>query len=334
VPNQAPVANDQSVITDEDTAVAITLTATDANADPLTYSIITPPTHGSLSGTPPNVTYTPDFNYNGPDSFTFKANDGTADSNIATVSITINPVNDAPVANEGCPTCDGTVVTVDQDVTVDFNQVDPNDYYIGDPDLLPYFSYDVSGLTPDTWKAIFTMGAKKLLVKNGATITTVPVHTTESYYPAPGIVIKGTCDLEIVNGSTIKVVSPQAQAGDIFIQVDGNIIINGEVRNETTGTTGMPGKITIGSCCGDITVGSTGRVYDLGVDPGGNEINIVTCCGCQDGDITINGLVMAFAHAHGADQTEATRPRIRVASFTGSVTINANTTEQLRGRQL
>src|SRR5262249_372551 len=46
-----------------------------------------------------SFTYTPAANYNGPDSFTYKANDGSADSNVATVSLTVNPVNDAPVAN-------------------------------------------------------------------------------------------------------------------------------------------------------------------------------------------------------------------------------------------
>src|SRR5437867_10215190 len=56
------------------------------------------PAHGSLSGAAPNVTYTPALNYNGSDSFSFKANDGSLDSNTATVSITVNAVNDAPVA--------------------------------------------------------------------------------------------------------------------------------------------------------------------------------------------------------------------------------------------
>src|SRR5439155_26935747 len=45
-----------------------------------------------------NFTYTPTANYNGPDSFTYKANDGTADSNVATVTIAVAAVNDAPVA--------------------------------------------------------------------------------------------------------------------------------------------------------------------------------------------------------------------------------------------
>jgi hypothetical protein len=90
--NDAPVANNQSVTTGEDTSVDITLTASDAEEDTLTYTVVTQPTHGSLSGTAPDLTYAPDADYNGDDSFTYKANDGTDDSNIATVSITVNPV--------------------------------------------------------------------------------------------------------------------------------------------------------------------------------------------------------------------------------------------------
>lgn len=96
--NAAPVAKAQSMTTAEDTAKAVTLSATDADGDALTYSIVTQPLHGSLSGTMPNLTYTPALNYNGTDSFTFRANDGQAYSNTATVSISITAVNDAPVA--------------------------------------------------------------------------------------------------------------------------------------------------------------------------------------------------------------------------------------------
>src|SRR5207247_664567 len=87
--NDAPVASDQAVTTDEDTAKAITLSATDTEASSLTYAIVASPTHGSLTGTAPNVTYTPAANYNGSDSFTFKVNDGTVDSNVATVNINV-----------------------------------------------------------------------------------------------------------------------------------------------------------------------------------------------------------------------------------------------------
>jgi len=98
-PNTPPTANPQSVSTNEDTATAITLTGSDPDSDPLTYAVVANPGHGTLSGTAPNLTYTPAANYNGPDSFTFKVNDGTVDSSPATVSITVNPVNDAPIAN-------------------------------------------------------------------------------------------------------------------------------------------------------------------------------------------------------------------------------------------
>jgi len=96
--NETPVANAQNVTTDEDTARAITLTATDADGDTLTYGVVTGPTHGTLSGTAPNLTYTPATNYDGSDSFTFEASDRLVDSSPATVTITINPINDAPEA--------------------------------------------------------------------------------------------------------------------------------------------------------------------------------------------------------------------------------------------
>ncbi|MFC2016680.1 DUF4838 domain-containing protein, partial [Chloroflexota bacterium] len=98
--NDPPVADDQSLGTDEDTLLSVTLTASDVDNDPLTFSVVSGPTHGTLSGAPPNLTYTPDANYSILDSFTFKANDGVANSNTATVSIAISPNNDPPVAND------------------------------------------------------------------------------------------------------------------------------------------------------------------------------------------------------------------------------------------
>ena len=82
-------ADDQGVSTDEDTPVEITLTGSDVDGDALTFEVVDGPTNGALSGSGANLTYTPDADYNGPDSFTFRANDGTADSNLATVSISV-----------------------------------------------------------------------------------------------------------------------------------------------------------------------------------------------------------------------------------------------------
>jgi hypothetical protein len=102
--NHAPVADAQSISTAEDTAKAITLTGSDADGDSLTYSVVAGPAHGTLSGSAPALTYTPAANYNGSDSFTFKVNDGTVDSTIATVSITVTAVNNAPIITEGAST--------------------------------------------------------------------------------------------------------------------------------------------------------------------------------------------------------------------------------------
>ena len=81
--NGPPVANNQALTINKNTQQAITLTATDPNNDPLTYTVVQQPIHGALTGTAPNLNYQPVTDYVGPDSFTFKANDGTADSNIA-----------------------------------------------------------------------------------------------------------------------------------------------------------------------------------------------------------------------------------------------------------
>ncbi len=90
IANTPPVAADQSVTVSKNSAKSITLVATDADGDTLTYSVVADPSHGTLSGTAPNLTYTPATDYTGSDSFTFKANDGKADSNTATVSITVS----------------------------------------------------------------------------------------------------------------------------------------------------------------------------------------------------------------------------------------------------
>ena len=86
-----PRCDDQTVQVIQDTAKQITLTAVDDNGDPVTFSIVTPPQHGTLTGSGANRTYTPATSFHGADSFTFKANDGTLDSiAAATVSINVN----------------------------------------------------------------------------------------------------------------------------------------------------------------------------------------------------------------------------------------------------
>ena len=111
--NDPPEATPQTVETDEDTPKEITHAGTDDDGDSLTYIIVTLPSKGALKDGETEIasadlpktlssakaTYTPEANYNGADSYTFKAYDGTAESSAATVDITIKAVNDPPTAN-------------------------------------------------------------------------------------------------------------------------------------------------------------------------------------------------------------------------------------------
>jgi hypothetical protein len=99
--NDAPVADPLSLTNNEDTALPIVLSGSDVEGSPLTFTILTGPTNGTLSGTAPNVTYLPATNYFGPDAFTFKVNDGTNDSVPALVQITNLPVHDPPIVDAG-----------------------------------------------------------------------------------------------------------------------------------------------------------------------------------------------------------------------------------------
>jgi hypothetical protein len=124
--NDPPVANPQSVTTPRNTPRAITLTGSDVEGSPLTFSIVASPSHGSLSGTPPNLSYIPAAGYTGSDSFTFRVNDGTANSNTATVSITVSGANNPPTdialsstsikENQPAGTVVGALSTTDPDV--------------------------------------------------------------------------------------------------------------------------------------------------------------------------------------------------------------------------
>jgi VCBS repeat-containing protein len=100
---------------------------TDANGNPLTATVVTQPAHGTLTlNANGSFTYVPAANYSGPDSFTYKANDGTVDSAAATVNITVTAVNDAPtaVANSYNVVLN-TALTVNQANGVLVNDTDP-----------------------------------------------------------------------------------------------------------------------------------------------------------------------------------------------------------------
>jgi VCBS repeat-containing protein len=110
--NDAPVCAAVSGSTDEDTALATAPSCSDVDSGSLTYAIVDQPAHGTASVVAGQLRYVPAADYHGPDSFTYQANDGQADSNTATATITVNAVNDPPV-------CDAVSGSTDEDTALD-----------------------------------------------------------------------------------------------------------------------------------------------------------------------------------------------------------------------
>jgi VCBS repeat-containing protein len=108
--NTAPVARNDSYSLDEDTVLlvpgpGVTANDTDAEGSALSVTLIAGPAHGALAlNANGSFTYTPEANFSGTDSFSYKANDGALDSNVVNVDLAVAPVNDAPVAKEDAVT--------------------------------------------------------------------------------------------------------------------------------------------------------------------------------------------------------------------------------------
>jgi VCBS repeat-containing protein len=143
--NDAPVARDDSYTTAEDTTLTIAAPGvlandTDVDGDALTALIVSTPTHGTLTLNPTGgFVYRPNTNFNGTDTFTYRATDGGLTSALATVTLTITPVNDRPTPGAAG---DNYSVLEDQTLTVPAPGVLGND---SDADGDPLTALVVSG---------------------------------------------------------------------------------------------------------------------------------------------------------------------------------------------
>ncbi len=112
-----PETRDDEFTTLEDTPIAIAVTANDLDADQPGFApvVVTGPEHGTVTlNETGGFTYTPDADWNGEDSFTYKLSDGTVDSNIAKVSLGVTAMNDAPTAgDQTLATLEDTALTLD-----------------------------------------------------------------------------------------------------------------------------------------------------------------------------------------------------------------------------
>lgn len=120
--NDAPIATPATYQFNEDMSHLLTLTGTDAEDSPLTFVVTSQPSKGRFIGAPPQLRYVPSKNANGVDSFRFKASDGKLTSAEATVTLEIQPVNDAPLAINR-----SLSVAEDRSVAVTLSGYDPDD---------------------------------------------------------------------------------------------------------------------------------------------------------------------------------------------------------------
>ncbi|WP_157632649.1 tandem-95 repeat protein, partial [Cochleicola gelatinilyticus] len=180
--NNAPVAEDDTASTDEDTDVIIDVTENDLDIDgeidPTTVVIVTPPTNGTVTVDPVTgeVTYTPNPNFSGTDTFEYQVcDDGTPVlCDTATVTVTVDPINDGPIAED-----DTASTTQDTDVVID---VTANDT-------------DLDGMIDPTTVTIVTPPT------NG-TVTVDPVTGEVTYTPNPGFNGTDTFEYQVCDDGT------------------------------------------------------------------------------------------------------------------------------------
>jgi VCBS repeat-containing protein len=318
--NDAPVATNDSYSTAEDTPLNVAAPGVlgndnDIDGNQLTAALITGPTHGTLALTGNgSFTYTPAANYNGPDAFTYRASDGTAQSNTATVTITITAVSDPPTANNDTySTNEDTLLTVATPGVLG-NDTDPDSATLtaavatgpahgtltfnanGSFTYTPAANYN----GPDT----FTYRANDGTAQSNpatVTITVTPVNDTPTVAVAPGGACgsndrSGTINLTVgdVDGGTLTL---SATSSNTALVPNGNVVFGGSGAARTmTATTvaGRTGTATLTITVGD---GQATATVQVKVRAGGNGGETFTGDAGTDlifgqgGNDTINGQV-------------------------------------------
>ena len=250
--NAPPVADDHVVTTNEDTSVDIVLSGSDAEGGPLTFIVVSDPEHGKLVGTVPNMTYVPDSDYGGPDSFTYMAEDGRVYSNVATVTITVNALNDAPrVVNDTYSVDEDSILSShrpgvlanDMDIEDDpFTAILVSD--VGNGTLIlnadGSFSYtpnaDFNGEDSFSYKATDGMADSYLATVTIAVyaIDDPPVAVDDSYtvdedaaleVPAPGVLGN---DSNVDNDPLSAILIRDVRNGTLVLNADGSFIYTPE----------------------------------------------------------------------------------------------------------
>jgi VCBS repeat-containing protein len=285
----------------------------DPDGDPLTAVVGTGPSHGTLTlNANGSFTYTPDANYTGPDTFTYKASDGSAQSNLAAVAITVTPVSDPPTAtNDTYSTAEDTPLTVPAPGVLS-NDTDPDSSTLtaavvtgpghGTLTLNANGAFTYTPTANYTGPDTFTYRANDGTLDSGlatVTMTVTPVNDAPTLAVAPGGTCgsndrSGTINLTVsdVDGGTLTL---SATSSNTTLVPNGNVVFGAGSPRTMTATTvaGGTGTATLTITVSD---GQATATVTVTVKAGGNGGETLTGGAGTDlifgqgGNDTLNGL--------------------------------------------
>ncbi|HUT87673.1 MAG TPA: Ig-like domain-containing protein, partial [Candidatus Heimdallarchaeota archaeon] len=282
-----PTANNDTQSTLEDTPTVIPVvsndTDPDGNLDPTTVAITSPPSNGSVSVDPVTgeVTYTPDPNFSGTDTFTYQICDTTGLCDTATVTMSVSPVNDPPVANDDAATTPEDIpVVIDvagNDTDIDGN-LDPTTVTIvGSP------SDGTVSVDPVTGEVTYTPDPNF----NGTDTFTYQICDTA-----------GSCDTAAVDLEITPVDEPPAANNDSATTPEGTPVTVDVTANDvgvdfpldptTVSIVAAPqnGSVTIDPGTGEVTYTPTDPAFN-GTDTFTYQVCDVTGA-CDAAAVTVN----------------------------------------------
>jgi ribosomal protein S30 len=196
---------------------------------------VTPPAHGQLTGSGANRSYAPDLNFNGADSFTFKVNDGSHDSNTSTVNITVTEVNDAPTAAD-----DSASTNEDTQLNISAVDLTTNDSAGPADESLQSLTVTTVTQTADTHGSV---------ALNAGIVTYAP----DSNYNGPASFTYQVCD----NGTTSG--SPDSQCATATVNITVNSVNDNPEAVDDSASTNEDNPVTVDVVANDTDVDGDAR---------------------------------------------------------------------------
>ena len=306
VPNTAPLATGTSLTTGEDTPASGSVTATDAENDPITFSLVAQAGNGTAAvngdGT---FTYTPNADYSGSDSFTVVASDASASSNVVTVSVTVTPVNDAPVTTDGA-------LTVAEDSSANAGTVSGTDI---EGDALTFalasgpangsVTVNADGTFSYTPNANFNGTDSFTFTANDGTVDSAPATVTITVTPvndAP-VATAGTLTVAEDNSANAGTVSGTDTDGDTLTYAlsagpaNGTATVNSDGSYTYTPNANFNGSDSFTFVANDGTVDSAPAAVTITVTP----VNDAPVANADTASVIPNGLVVIDVLANDTD---------------------------------